>query len=278
MDPMTAAAAINAGTNTANSAINLLFHKGQSTAKSEKMLWLENMLADRRMKNAHQWEAEDLAKAGLNKALTASQASAGSIAGSTAGMGTLAEMAGVEQSGRNTRLNGAINSAMKAMDFFNEVQRVINEGELKDAQIENTDADTANKNLNNGLLLKYGDKEKNAEIARTLQETENIKANTAKQNAEMQAIGQNIIQNAPQTQQDKQYYKFLNKHPTIAAGINTVNRISEIGGNLMGMIGGAAKPVLAAKAVNNFRKLNTETVSRYNSKGILTSVTERHRY
>lgn len=277
MDPEVVIAGMNAGAQLINSAQGL-FNKGKSNAKAQEMLWLENMLAENRMKNAHQWEAEDLAKAGLNKALTASQASASSIAGNTSGMGTLAQMAGVEQSGRNSRLNNSINSAMKAMDFFNEVQRVKNEEELKNAQVENTDADTANKNLNNGLLLKYGDKEKNAEIARTIQETENIKANTAKQTAEIQAINQNIIQNAPQTQQDEQYNKFLKNHPKIAAGINAVNRISEIGSNLMGMIGGAAKPFIAAKAVSNFKKLHTETTSRYNSKGILTSVTERHRY
>lgn len=278
MDPQIAAAAIQAGGQAANSAANLLFKRGNSTTKAEKMLWLENMLIENRMKNAHQWEAEDLAKAGLNKALTASQATAGSIAGNTGGMGTLAQMAGVEQSGRNAKLNGAINSATKAMDFFNETQKVKNDEKLKNAQIENTDADTANKNLNNSLVRKYGDPKANAELAKTIQETENIKANTAKQAAEIQAINQGITQNEPQTQQDEQYAKFLKEHPKIAAGINAVNRISEIGSNLMSMVGGAAKPFLAAKAVNNFKKLHTETTSRYNSKGVLTSVTERHRY
>lgn len=278
MNPIIAAAAIQAGGQAANSAANLLFKRGTSTAKSEKMLWLENILAERRMKNAHQWEAEDLAKAGLNKALTASQASAGSIAGNTAGMGTLAQMAGVEQSGRNARLNGAINSATKAMDFFNEAQRVKNEEELKNAQVENTDADTTEKNLNNVLLHRYGDAKINADLAKTIQETENIKANTAKQKAQIEALNQEIIQNTPQTQQDENYGKFLKEHPKIAAGINAINRVSQIGSNLMGMIGGAAKPFIAAKAVSNFKKLNTETISRYNSRGVLTSVTERHRY
>lgn len=278
MDPVTTAAGINAGAQATNSAINLLFRRGYSTAKQEKMLWLENMLTENRMKNAHQWEAEDLAKAGFNKALTAAAPTAGSIAGNTGGMGTLGQMAGVEQSGRNARLSGAINSATKAMDFFNEAQRIKNEAKLKDAQVENTDADTVNKNLNNRLLYKYGDKKTQEQIAKTIEETENIKANTAKQTAEIEAINQEIIQNAPQTQQDKQYNEFLKNHPKIAAGINAVNKISEIGSNLMGMIGGAAKPFIAAKAVSNFKKLNTETTSRYNSKGVLTSVTERHRY
>lgn len=278
MDPITIAAGISAGAQLANSAKGL-FNKGKSNTKAQEMLWLENMLAEKRMKNAHQWEAEDLAKAGFNKALTASQATAGSIAGNTAGMGTLAQMAGVEQSGRDTRLNGAINSAMKAMDFFNEVQRVKNEEELKDAEIENTDADTTLKKLNNNIVKKYGDRKADAELAKTIQETENIRANTAKQAAEIEAINQGITQNAPQARQNKEYDKFLKEHPRIAAGINAVNRISEIGGNLMGMVGGAAKPFIAAKAVSNFNKqLTSETTSRYNSKGKLMSVTEKHRY
>lgn len=250
------------------------------TAKEQLALaYWQNQEEERRMKNAHQWEAEDLIKAGFNPALTAAAPSAGAIAGNSGQAGNMLAQAATNLSNQQEgNLNRSIQSAKNAMDFFNDTQRIRTEANLANSRINNTDADTTTKNLNNEIVMKYGSNQAKQNLANSIIEGESIKAGTARTRAEIERLNQDIIQNTPQTGQDEQYNTFLRKHPKVAAGINAINRIADIGGNVMGAIGNAAKPFIAAKAVSNFKKMHTETTSRYNKRGELTSVTERHRY
>lgn len=230
---------------------------------------VQNQIEENRMKNAHQWEAEDLRKAGFNPALTAAGNSSGSIAGSTPEAGAImANMANNLMNESEGNANRYLQSAKNAMDFFNQVRTIEKDGELKDAQINNTDADTAAKILNNSIIKKYGSKQAKEQLANTVLMGQEIKANTASKTAEAESINQTIREREPMVMQEENYGKFLRKHPKIATAINTVNRVAEIGGNIMGVAGKAYMPFAAAKAAKNFRP-NIE-INTYDKRGELS--------
>lgn len=230
---------------------------------------IQNQIEENRMKNAHQWEAEDLRKAGFNPALTAAGNSSGSIAGSTPGAGAImANMANNLLNKSEGNANRYLQSAKNAMDFFNNLRSIEKDAELKDAQIENTDADTGGKILNNRLIEKYGSPKAKQDLANAMLYGEEIKANTAAKTAETESIYQTIREREPEVVQEENYGKFLKKHPRIATAINTVNRVAEIGGNIMGVAGKAYMPFAAAKAAKNFRP-NIE-INTYDKRGELS--------
>lgn len=88
--------------------------------------------------NAHQWEMEDLQKAGLNPALTTGASSAGAIAGGGA----------TSQSG---------GSGTNGLDLLTAVSNIYNNAKLTNAQIDRLDAESekldADKDLTEGGFL-----------------------------------------------------------------------------------------------------------------------------
>lgn len=242
---------------------------GLSAKQQIYMSTIQNMFEENRMKNAHQWEAEDLRKAGFNPALTAAGSTSGSIAGSTPGAGNImANMANNLLNESEGNANRFIQSAKNAMDFFNETRTIEKDGEFKDAQIKNTDADTTTKVLNNKIIKKYGSKKAKQELANAILYGEQLKANTATKNAETQSINQTIREREPEVVQEENYGEFLKKHPKIATAINTINRVADIGGNIMSVAGKAYMPFAAANAAKNFRP-NIE-INTYDKKGELS--------
>lgn len=105
--------------------------------------------------NAHQWEMEDLKKAGLNPALTM-----GTGGGATAGG---AGGAGTASSGSSSGID-LINSAVSAYTAKSNKDKI-------QAEIGNLGEDTVQKALTNNLIQKYGDKEKNIQLANIAQDT-----------------------------------------------------------------------------------------------------------
>lgn len=118
-----------------------------------------------KMSNAHQLEAKDLEAAGLNPALTAGTSGASGVSSPLPGLS--------EGLATNKLQTEQINSALRAQEIFNNNNRI-------QAEIENIGADTETKLLDNKLIRKFGDKEKIADIANTIQDTMLMKANSAK--------------------------------------------------------------------------------------------------
>ena len=108
-----------------------------------------------RAKNAHQWEVEDLKKAGLNPVLSTNEQGA-----NTAGISPkVADYSGLSSAGQ------------LLIDGFTKWKETENNTKQTDATTAKEQAETTAINKNN----KYIDKEKEAEIQKKQQETRNLK-------------------------------------------------------------------------------------------------------
>ncbi len=138
--------------------INDLTGASSSAAKQNKYQLGLNALSYQQQKefaqNAHQWEADDLEKAGFNRALTATGSSAGAIAGS----GSTGGQAG-SQMGNLAGLLSGISGAI------NETRSTTANAELLNEQRKGIAVD-------NFLKLKYGSGLKEAEIYNLLKSGE----------------------------------------------------------------------------------------------------------
>lgn len=123
------------------SSIGKLFNDVTGTTHSAK---LNNQYQKEFAKNAHQWEVEDLKKAGLNPAISGGGSGASASGGGNAG-------------------TSGVNPISMLTEGYTALKGMKNQTDLTDAQIQNTNADTINKTLNN----KYVDEKTKKEMAET---------------------------------------------------------------------------------------------------------------
>lgn len=251
--------------------------KGGLSAKQSIALAIwQNQQEENRMKNAHQWEMQDLIKAGLNPALTATGSSAGAIAGSNVGGGNVgAQMASTIQKGRDNSENRKIQSALGAAEIFNNIRKIENQAGLQEAQIKNTDADTAGKALDNEIVKKYGSAQAKQNLANTIINAEAERAKTAKSRAETEKVKQNINIDAPQAGQSGRYNKFLEENPKTAGFINAIDQVLDRGGKVGGFVSGILGGKAAITAAKNLG--NVTRVDYYNKRGEFTGMKEYNR-
>lgn len=246
---------------------------GMSAKQAALLMQYQNQQEERRMKNAHQWEMQDLIKAGLNPALTAAAPTAGAIAGNGGSAGSIgAQMASTLQTGFDNSANRKIQSALGAAGVFNNIRKIENEAGVQEAQIDNIDADTSGKTLNNELVKKYGNKKAKTEVANAILEGEAKRAKTAKLRAETEKVRQNINIDAPQAGQNERYNKFLEDNPKTAAAMNLIDNILERGGK----IGSFVTSILGGKAAMSAAKNlgNVTRIDYYNKNGEFTGMRE----
>lgn len=144
-------------------------NKSASTAKA-----MQNQQIDYNKEvaqNAHQWEVEDLKKAGLNPVL-----SSGGSGASANGISTPS----VDYSGYGQAGGQILNALSTAKTLMNDTQRVENETKTADANVQNTEADTnlktlqgINVALENKNLPRKQEQDLQESRARTLQAIEN---------------------------------------------------------------------------------------------------------
>lgn len=135
---------------------------------------LNNQYQKEFAQNAHQWEVEDLKKAGLNPAITAGGSGAAASGGGSVGSA-------------NTDITGVMNSAVGAVATLKQLYNQTKETESNTA---NTNADTITKILNNKNLEKYLDKKTLAEIDNLTANTVNLMKNSAKTSVETKKLKQ----------------------------------------------------------------------------------------
>lgn len=229
---------------------------------------------ERRMKNAHQWEVQDLIKAGLNPALSASGSSAGAIAGHSSQAGNVAANAlATAEKGRSSDLNRNIQSAATAAEVFNKIRDIENRAGLQEAQIKNADADTTTKNLNNQLVKKYGDKQQKIELANEILKGEEIKAKTAQTRSTAEKIRQDIGIDAPTEYQNRNLRKLFEENPKAARTIQYIDMLLERGGKIGGFVSGILGGKAAISAARNLGKI--QRIEYYNKNGEFTGMREK---
>ena len=248
---------------------------GGISAKTAALLaQYQTQQEERRMKNAHQWEVQDLIKAGLNPALSATGSSAGAIAGHSSQAGNVATNAlATAEKSRSSDLNRNIQSAATAAEVFNKIRDIENRAGLQEAQIKNADADTTTKNLNNQLVKKYGDKRQKTELANEILKGEEIKAKSAQLRASAQKIRQDIGIDSPNEYQSRELRKMYEKNPKAAKAIQYTDMVLERGGKVGGFISGILGGKAAISAASNIGKI--QRIEYYNKYGEFNGMREK---
>lgn len=142
--------------------------KNSSSKKMAQAMALQQYYWEQQMSKAHQLEAEDLKKAGFNPALTAGTASAG------AGIGNVHPT--YEPEFQDSAHTNQISSGLKMLETVKNYQELKNTEDKTKAEINNIEADTTGKALNNDIVKKYGSKQAKAKLANTLMDTQEKKA------------------------------------------------------------------------------------------------------
>lgn len=229
---------------------------------------------ERRMKNAHQWETQDMIKAGLNPALSAKGSSAEAIAGHNSQAGNVAANAlATAEKSRSSDLNRNIQSAATAAEVFNKIRDIENKAGLQEAQIKNADADTTTKNLNNQLVKKYGDKQQKIELANEILKGEEMKAKTAQTRSTTEKIQQDIGIDAPKEYQNRDLRKLFEKNPKAARTIQYIDMLLERGGKVGGFVSGILGGKAALSAAGNLGKI--QRIEYYNKYGEFNGMREK---
>lgn len=154
-----------------------------SAAKAKRQWEREQSWQEEQIRNAHQWEMEDLKAAGINPALTAGGSGAGGASSPS----------GTEAISNNGLMQG-IATALDAKRVNIEENNSESTGILATAQADQAKATAAKELSENELLQKYGDKKELANLA-------NIYQNTATSAAQAQNLKANI--NLQQEQANK---------------------------------------------------------------------------
>lgn len=154
MNPLMGSALISAG----GSLLGGMFG-GSSSAKAAKQAAQLNIMA---AKNAHQWEVQDLRKAGLNPILSG-----------TGGSGAHTAAAPVADVPDWANILGDAGQKITNAHMLKAQARLL------DSQAENTDADTRNKNYDWQLKREYAPLEKQASLWETKTRIKNIIQSTA---------------------------------------------------------------------------------------------------
>lgn len=229
---------------------------------------------ERRMKNAHQWEVQDLIKAGLNPALSATGSSAGAIAGHSSQAGNIAaNVLGTAEKARSSNLNRNIQSAATAAEVFNKIRDIENRAELQESQIRNADAETTGTNLNNNLVKRYGDKKLKIQLANEIIKGEEAKAKTAQSRASAQKIRQDVNLDAPNEYQNQELRKMYEKNPKAAKAIQYMDMVLERGGKVGGFISGILGGKAAISAASHLGKI--QRIEYYNRHGEFNGMREK---
>lgn len=247
---------------------------GMSAKTAALLAQYQAQQEERRMKNAHQWEVQDLIKAGLNPALSATGSSAGAIAGHSSQAGNVAaNVLGTAEKGRSSDLNRNIQSAATAAEVFNKIRDIENRAGLQEAQIKNADADTTTKNLNNQLVKKYGDKQQKIELANEILKGEEIKAKSAQARSTTEKIRQDIGIDAPNEYQKRDLRKLYENNPKAARAIQYIDMILERGGKVGGFVSTILGGKAAISAASNLGKI--QRIEYYNKHGEFNGMREK---
>lgn len=128
---------------------------GSSSAKKanryqRQQMAQQNIYNEKYAQNAHQWEVQDLQKAGLNPVLSANGSSAGAIAGSSTSTGSgpsstngnIGDVMGIFQTLSNAKLNNS-NSAKAQAETAQIIKGLPYVEPQKEADLNNKVADTA---------------------------------------------------------------------------------------------------------------------------------------